>query len=286
MSRLIGGHVSGAGGIKNALARGDEIGAEIIQIFTNSPRGWKAQPISLNGFDDISHAKRDLTTKVSKVVSHASYLINLASPEPELYAKSRALLAQTMTYASEIGVSSVVLHVGSHRGHGFNSQFNQIVEAIAQAIEIGPKTQLLLENSAGAGDSIGSTFNELGSVLQASALNCRVGVCLDTQHLFASGVEFTNDGQVEAIATQIRDQLPKDALGLIHLNDSKVACGARVDRHENIGEGFIGNAPLARLLTHSSFQDIDIVLECPGDGDGPRAIDVTQARDLFGTFQS
>ncbi len=283
MGRRLGGHVSSAGGIVKAISKGDEIGASIIQIFSNSPRGWKASRVSLNGFADLGQVLNAVETKVECVVSHASYLINLASPDQELYTKSRNLLIETMTYASEIGIAKVVLHVGSHRGAGFTSQVGQIVDAIQLAIEAGPKCVLLLENSAGQGDSVGSSFYELGVLVKLLDSSDRLGICLDTQHLFASGVAFETDADVSKIIDELKDNSLLDVLGLIHLNDSKVALGAHVDRHANLGEGFIGKVALANLLNHPSFALVDIVLEFPGDGtgDGPRAYDVEQAALLL-----
>ncbi len=278
--RLVGGHVSAAGGLGKAIARGDDIGAEIVQIFSNSPRGWKAQRISLAGFEGVADAISAVATRVERVVSHASYLINLATPEADLYEKSSTLLAETMYFAGSIGISSVVLHVGSHRGAGFMAQLPQVRGAIQAALDVSEGVDLLIENSAGAGDSVGSSLEEIAAVLGGVDSGGRLGMCLDTQHLFAAGFDYLSADGVKAFADEIYSVLPAGALRCIHLNDSKVRLGAHVDRHENLGEGEIGIDALAGLVNHPLLVSTDVVLETPGDGDGPRRIDVELARSF------
>ncbi len=279
--RQIGAHVSVAGGIVKALTRGDEIGTEIIQIFSNSPRGWKAQRISLGGFENVGEAIRASGTGVSRVVSHASYLINLATPDRELFVKSAALLAETLVFSGSVGISSVILHVGSHRGTGFIEQLGQVRDAIAAALEASTEVDLLLENSAGAGDSVGSTIEELAQILDLLDADDRLGICIDTQHLFAAGYDYRTPQGAASVADLIGSTLPPGAVKCIHLNDSKVSLGARVDRHENLGEGAIGIDALAGLLNHPVFISTDVVLETPGAGDGPRRSDVELARSFL-----
>ncbi len=278
--RLIGGHVSAAGGIAKAVARGEEIDASIIQIFTNSPRGWKAQRVSLNGAGSVAEIIAK-SSKVEKVVSHASYLINLASPEEELFGKSKALLRESLSYCDEIGVPELILHVGSHRGKGFESVITQVADAICEAFEGLNSVRLLLENSAGAGDSVGRDFYELSTLIDATNLsNERLGVCVDTQHLFAKGYDYREIQGIEELTGEILAVGLKDRIKAIHLNDSKSPLGSKLDRHENFDEGMIGSESIARLIVHELFSEVDLILEVPGDGDGPRRIDVEKARNL------
>ena len=279
--RLVGGHVSTSGGLVKALGRGDAIGAEVIQIFSNSPRGWKAQRISLGEFESISAARQSSGTGVCRVLSHASYLINLATPDPDLYEKSVRLLCETMSFGGEIGVCSVVLHVGSHRGAGFKSQLGQILAAIEMALLASSDIKLLVENSAGAGDSIGSSLEEIAEILRGVDGGNRLGVCLDTQHLFAAGFAFNGAKEAQKIGDALDSTLGAASIRCVHLNDSKVKLGSRVDRHENLGEGEIGLDALGHLLAQSVLESADIILECPGDGDGPRLQDVEVARSLL-----
>ncbi|CAG4930455.1 deoxyribonuclease IV [Acidithrix sp. C25] len=285
MTRLIGGHVSGAGGVAKAITRGEEIGAGVIQIFSNSPRGWKAQRISLNGFSDVAVAMAATSGVVSKIVSHASYLINLASPDPELYLKSKALLKETVNYCDEIGVESVVLHVGSHKGAGFDSALNQIVDAIDQALEGTKRVRLLLENSAGAGDSVGSSLSEL-ALLVSTSQSVRVGLCVDTQHLFASGCDYTVSQEMERFSSSLAEKFKKDVIGAVHLNDSKSTCGSNLDRHENLGDGHIGLVALGQFVNSEWFRNVDLILETPGAGDGPRRSDVDLVQSMVQAEQN
>ena len=278
MTRLVGGHVSAAGGIRLALERGDLIGASVIQIFSNSPRSWKAMPVSLSGFSGFGEAMEASATGVGRIVSHVSYLVNVASPDQELYEKSLRVLSETLAFCGEIGVSAAVLHVGSHRGAGLAARFGAIRDAIDIALAGSHSVALLLENSAGAGDSVGSSFAELGAIIESVEQAERVGVCLDTQHLFAAGCDYR--GSSGAVASRIADELPPGSVRAIHLNDSKVEAGAHLDRHENLGAGRIGVDALAALVCEAPFVQADVILEVPGDGQGPRRQDVELARRM------
>lgn len=278
--RLIGGHVSAAGGIAKAIARGEGIDASIIQIFTNSPRGWKAQRVSLNEASGVAELLAK-STKVEKVVSHASYLINLASPEEELLAKSQNLLTESLTYCDEIGVPELILHVGSHRGTGFEAVIGQVTESICSSLEGLRNVRLLLENSAGAGDSVGRDFHELSTLIASTELGPdRLGICVDTQHLFAKGYDYRESSGLEDLVAEVRASGLGERIKAIHLNDSKSPLGSKLDRHENFDEGTIGSESIARLISHELFFDVDLILEVPGDGDGPRLTDVERVRAL------
>nr|MDA8208956.1 deoxyribonuclease IV [Actinomycetota bacterium] len=216
MTRLVGGHVSAAGGIRHAVERGDAIGASVIQIFSNSPRSWKAAPISQEGFAGFGDAMDATGSGVRRVVSHVSYLVNIASPDRELYERSLRVLRETLAFCGSIGVSAAVLHVGSHRGTGFGTRLGAISDAINSALAESRSVKLLLENSAGAGDSVGSSFAELATIIGKVDEAHRMGLCLDTQHLFAAGCDYRDEPA--AAAARIADELPTGIVQAIHLN--------------------------------------------------------------------
>jgi deoxyribonuclease-4 len=266
------------------LEHGAEIGAEVVQIFTQSPRMWKPSQYG----PEVLFAYRTAQEEHPSVTStycHATYLINLATPDPELGAKSRTCLSANLATAEGIGADGLVLHIGSHRGSGFETALPGIVEALLESLDtVDPEPEscpILLENAAGAGDTVGRSFEELAEVIEAAGYDERLGVCLDTQHLWASGVAFGTRGEADALVELVSGTVGMDRLRCLHLNDSKVAFGANKDRHENIGDGTIGSDALAALLGHPDLQGLPAILEVPGEGDGPRADDVAKARAVW-----
>ncbi len=271
-------------GLVPALDHGAAIGADVVQFFTQSPRMWK--PSHYN--DEVLAAYRSAQAahpSVTATFCHASYLINLASPDPELAAKSRACLVANLAAADGIGAEGLVLHLGSHRGTGFAVALPAVAGALVESLdEVGTGRlgcPILLENTAGAGDTIGRTFEELAQVVEASGDDRRLGVCLDTQHLWASGIPFDTTDQADRLIRLIDATVGLARLRCIHLNDSKVDFGANRDRHENIGQGTIGEDALAALLGHPALQGVPAVLEVPGAGQGPRAEDLDTARAVW-----
>jgi deoxyribonuclease IV len=280
----IGAHVRAGKGLVPALEHGAEIGAEVVQIFTQSPRMWKPSQYGT----EVLFAYRTAQAEHPSVTStycHATYLINLATPDPELGAKSRICLSANLATAEGIGADGLVLHIGSHRGSGFETALPGIVEALLESLDtVDPSPEscpILLENAAGAGDTVGRSFEELAEVIEAAGNDERLGVCLDTQHLWASGVPFGTPDEADALVELVSGTVGLDRLRCLHLNDSKVAFGANKDRHENIGEGTIGSDALAALLGHPDLQGLPAILEVPGEGDGPRADDVAKARAVW-----
>jgi deoxyribonuclease IV len=287
----IGAHVRAGGRLVPALERAHAIGAEVVQVFTQSPRGWKPTQYA----PDVLSRYRDAQASdpsVSATYCHATYLINLATPDPELLARSQSCLIANLVAAKGMGASGLVLHIGSHRGQGTGESLDQVVDALLRAIDVSAdplaccsgrpdepgSCPILLENAAGAGDTVGRTFEELAAVLDRARAGDALGVCLDTQHLWASGVGFGTPDEAEGVVRALDATVGRSALRCVHLNDSKVAMGANRDRHENIGEGTIGEKALACLIGHPSFQGLPAILEVPGDGAGPRAEDVRAAR--------
>ena len=281
---LIGAHVRAGKGLVPALEHGADIGADAVQIFTQSPRMWKPSQYS----DDVLAAYREAQAEHPSVVAtfcHATYLINLASPDPELAAKSRSCLTANLSTADGMGAEGLVLHIGSHRGSGFDTALPAVAEALVGSLdEVDADVEgcpILLENAAGAGDTVGRSFEELARVIDAAGRDERLGVCLDTQHLWASGIPFGTVGEADDLIALIEGTVGMARLRCMHLNDSKVDFGANKDRHENIGEGTIGADGLAALLGHPALQDVPAILEVPGEGDGPRTEDVVAAREVL-----
>jgi deoxyribonuclease-4 len=281
---LIGAHVRAGKGLVPALEHGADIGADAVQIFTQSPRMWKPSQYS----DEVLAGYRAAQAEhpsVSSTFCHATYLINLASPDPELAARSRSCLTANLATADGMGAEGLVLHIGSHRGSGFDAALPGVAEALVGSLDDvdadAEGCPILLENAAGAGDTVGRSFEELAQVIEAAGSDERLGVCLDTQHLWASGIPFTTVGEADALVGLIDSTVGMGRLRCIHLNDSKVDFGANRDRHENIGDGTIGAGGLAALLGHPAIQEVPAILEVPGEGDGPRTEDVTAARDVL-----
>jgi deoxyribonuclease IV len=280
----IGAHVRAGKGLVPALQHGDDIGAEVIQIFTQSPRMWKPSQYGPEVLAAYRGAQAEHPT-VTSTFCHATYLINLASPDPDLAAKSRACLDANLATAEGMGSDGLVLHIGSHRGSGFDAALPGVVAALIEALDsveaAADPCPILLENAAGAGDTVGRSFEELAEVVEAAGGDERLGVCLDTQHLWASGVPFGTVEEADALVSLVADTVGLERLQCLHLNDSKVAFGANRDRHENLGDGTIGAEGLAALLGHPDLQGLPAILEVPGDGHGPRSEDVAAARQVW-----
>jgi deoxyribonuclease-4 len=285
---LIGAHVRGGGPLTARLDRGVELGADAVQIFTQSPRAWKPTQYAPDVLATYRNAAR-AHDSVRATFCHATYLINLATADDTLYARSVECLTANLSVARGMGASGLVLHVGSHHGAGLDGALKPIASALRAALDTAddPKEDdlapcpILLENAAGSGGTVGRTFEELEAVLEATGRDQRVGVCIDTQHLWASGVDYSTIEGADAVIDEVRARFGLDRLGCLHLNDSKVPFGSNRDRHENIGDGSIGGDGLAALLGHPALADVAALLEVPGSGDGPRAEDVTAARAVL-----
>ena len=268
---IIGAHVSAAGGIGNAIDRAVEIGAEAVQIFGSSTRSWRFKELTeaaAEGFRAKSAA-----AGMAPPFLHAIYLINLGNPKPDNIEKSVTSLVNYMNLAEQIGAGGVIFHPGSHGGAGYDAIFPQVVDSIIRVLEQTPEGPLLcLENMAGMGQHIGAKFSELGDVLRAVD-SPRLGICLDTQHAFAAGYDLTNPEGVAGMIDEFDRDIGLDRLAAVHANDSKRACGSGVDRHDNIGEGLIGEPGFENIMSHPAFADVPFFLEVPGFGEERRGPD-------------
>jgi deoxyribonuclease-4 len=275
---LFGGHVSG--GVKGALDRALEIGADTLQLFAQSPRAWRFPAHDPDALASFAQRRRD--ESLGPVLVHALYLVNLASPDDTLYKKSVDTLRSTMETACAIEADGVVVHVGSHLGAGFEAGLDRAVPAIGQVLELcSERTWLLVENSAGAGGTIGRSIEELATIVDRLDRHRRLGVCLDSCHLFVSGYDVRERKALDALVDELDASIGLDRLRALHVNDANAPLGSNRDRHANIGEGLMGEQ-LGVFLAHPAFRELPALLEVPGkDGRGPDKDEVRKLRELY-----
>ncbi|MQF95959.1 MAG: deoxyribonuclease IV [SAR202 cluster bacterium] len=264
----IGAHVSTSGGISKAVARGQEIGCETIQIFGSSPQSWAFKPVPGEQIELFKQGLAD--AGMGPVFLHAIYLINLGTANKENLKKGIDSLVNYMTLAVDIGAAGVIVHPGSHGGRSFDAVLDQVVEAIKIVLDTSPEGPCLaVENMAGMGQHIGAKFDELGEILKAVD-NPRLKICLDTQHSFAAGYDLTNPAGIQAMLDELDAGPGSGNVAAIHANDSKRVCGSGIDRHDNIGDGFIGEEGFAAIMANPAFAQVPFLLEVPGfEGKGP-----------------
>jgi deoxyribonuclease-4 len=281
---LIGAHVSAAGGLDQALVRMQEIGAEAAQIFVQSPRTWRP---TNHKPETIERFKSERARLEAPVFAHALYLVNLASPKEDLYCKSVETMCTTMDVACQVEADGVIFHVSSHQGSGFESAVERVVAAMEEILEhANERTWLLMENSAGAGGTIGRSLEELAVLYERLDRHERLGVCLDSCHLFVSGWDVSDSGELDRLVAELDRQIGLERLRALHVNDAKAPLGSNRDRHENIGEGTIGEK-LGVFLSHPAFANLPALLETPGsEGHGPDANEVRKLRELYERWAS
>ncbi|HEY8705664.1 MAG TPA: deoxyribonuclease IV [Gaiellaceae bacterium] len=275
----IGAHVSSGGGIHTAIDRAETIGAESVQVFTQSPRTWRQTNHDPATFDRFRERREE--AGIAGVLCHALYLCNFAAPDDAIYEKSIAALRSTMEIACAIGADGVVLHVGSHLGAGLDKGLERVVPALEQVLELcSDTTWLLMENSAGAGGTIGRSIDELATIFERLDRHPRLGVCLDSCHLYVSGVDVTDRAVLDASLDELDSTVGLDRLRALHVNDSAAPLGSNRDRHANIGEGLLGEK-LGVFLGHPRLQGLPAVLEVAGpEKHGPDANEVRKAKEM------
>jgi deoxyribonuclease-4 len=276
---FIGGHMSSSGGIHTAVDRAEAIGAEAIQVFTQSPRMWRATNHPEENLERFK--ERVVEVGLHGVVCHALYLVNLSAPDDTIYEKSVAALKSSVEVACRIDADAVIFHVGSHLGAGFDKGLERVVPALLDCLEsCSEKTWLLIENTAGAGGTIGRSVEELATIVDRLDRHDRIGICLDSCHLYASGYDVTDRAVLDDLLDQVDREIGLDRLRALHVNDSKLALGSNRDRHDNIGEGLMGDG-LATFLSHPRLQGLPALLEVPGpENKGPDAEQLRRARAL------
>jgi deoxyribonuclease-4 len=282
-----GAHVRAGTTLVPAIERAQEIGADVVQVFTQSPRAWKPTqyaPETLAAYRDATDGRPGgLPT-----FCHATYLINLASPDPERFGLSRSCLAANLAVARGIGAKGLVLHAGSHLGAGFDACLAQVATALIEALEAagdgpgdGEGCPILVENTAGAGGTVGRSLDELARLLAAAGDRPDIGICLDTQHLWAAGIPYGSLEEADALVAAVDRSIGLGRVRCLHVNDSAVPFDAHRDRHANIGEGTIGEHALGCLLGHPDLDELPAILEVPGEGQGARAPDVAALRRAY-----
>jgi deoxyribonuclease-4 len=274
---LFGAHCGG--GIKKAIDRAVEIDADAVQLFVQSPRAWRFpdhDPADLAAFRE-----RRAEAGLGAVLVHSLYLVNLASPNDDFYSKSVETMERTMEASSAIEADGVVLHVGSHQGAGLEAGMERVAPALERVLERSTDTTwLLMENTAGAGGTIGRSIDELEAIFERLDRHPRLGICLDSCHLYASGCDVTDRDELDRLLAEIDSTFGLDRIRALHVNDSKTPLGSNRDRHDNVLEGVMGER-LGVFLSHPAFQGLPAVLEVPGaDGHGPGADDVKKLREL------
>ena len=280
---IFGAHCSG--GVKGSLDHAIEIGADAVQLFAQSPRMWR---FPVHAEEDLARFReRREEASIGAVFVHSLYLCNLAAPDPAIYSKSVQTMRSTMAASCALGADGVVFHVGSHLGSGFEAGLAKVVPALRQIVELCTDTTwLLIENSAGAGGTIGRSIEELAALVDALDRHPRLGVCLDTCHLYVSGIDVTDRGTVDSLLAELDSSVGLDRLRVLHVNDAATPLGSNRDRHANVLEGEL-DEELGVFLSHPSLQGLPAVMETPGpDKHGPDRAELQKVRDLHARWLS
>jgi deoxyribonuclease-4 len=275
----IGAHVSSSGGIDTAIDRAAAIGAESVQVFTQSPRTWRPTNHDPASFERFREKRSE--AGIGGVLCHALYLCNLAAPDDAVYEKSVQAMLNTMEVACGIGADGVVFHVGSHLGSGLEIGLERVLPAMELVLELcSDETWLLLEYSAGAGGTIGRSIDELATIHERLGGHSRLGVCLDSCHLWVSGVDVTDATALDACLDELDSAIGLDRLRALHVNDAAAPFGSNRDRHANILEGELGEK-LGVFLANARLQGLPAVLETAGpENRGPDANEIQKTKDL------
>ena len=280
---LLGAHVSTSGGIHTAIDRVEEFGGDSVQVFTQSPRAWRPTNHDPANFERFKERRAE--AGIDAVLCHALYLVNLASPDETIYEKSVGSLLNSLEVACGIDADAVVFHVGSHLGAGFDAGLARAVPAIEAALErCSETTWLLIENTAGAGGTIGRSVEELAVLVERLGAHPRLGICLDSCHLWVSGTDVTDPETLDGLLDEVDDRIGLDRLRALHVNDAEAPLGSNRDRHANIGEGVMDER-LGVFLAHPRLQGLPAVLEVPGkNGKGPDGDEVRKLKELHGRW--
>ena len=276
---LIGAHVSPAGGLPKAVARGQQRGCRAIQIFNQSPRMWR--PTAYPEEDVAAFREALRASAIDAVLIHAVYLLNCASEDPEIRAKSLASLIHSLRVGHAIGAAGVVLHPGSAKGGEVQGAITRAAATIGEALQETEGCELHLENTAGTGGTLGRSFEQLAALLEGAGAGERLGVCLDSCHLFATGYDIRTPAGVDAVVREATSRLGPGRIRSLHFNDSQTALGSNRDRHANVGAGELGEEGASAFLSARGLQRLPCVLETPGENrEGPGPEEVARAMAL------
>jgi deoxyribonuclease-4 len=277
----VGVHVSIAGSIVKAVERAKDAGCDTFQIFSRNPRGWKFKPLE----PDLAAGFREELekTSISPVVVHMPYLPNLATPREEMYEKSVGNLTAEIQRCGELGIPYLVTHLGHHLGDGIENGRRRVIAAVNRALEEAQNdVMLLLENTAGEKNGVGSTFEDIGAVIDGLIQIERVGVCFDTCHAFAAGYDLRTPQALDEVTHSFDKIIGLDLIRLIHLNDSKGELGSGLDRHEHIGLGNIGEEGFSQMLKNDIFRTRPLICETPVDKRRDDMGNIRKVRELAG----
>ena len=267
----IGAHMSLGRNPRYTVEEAARDGFGCMQIFASSPGAWKPPAIDEERAADFVLARAQHA--IAPLFIHAIYLINLASTDQSLVKRSKASLVATMRAADTLGAVGVVTHIGSHGGRGYSQVAGQIAASLCEVLESTPEqVDLILENSAGAGGIVGSALDELADLMDRAGAETRLRLALDTAHLCAAGWNFQDPGAVDALVSEVEHRLGLERLVLLHVNDSLVPCGARKDRHANIGEGYIGLDGFRHIAADPALRSVPWILETPVQDDEDRHV--------------
>jgi len=258
----LGAHVSIAGGVKNAPLNGEKIGCEAIQIFTKNQRQWNAKPYEKEEIEEYFNNLNKV--KIKKVVAHTSYLINLASPTEEIFEKSIDALIDDLERCNSLNIPFTIIHPGSHLGEGVEKGIERIIIGIERVFEKVKRGAIALETVAGQGSNIGFKFEQLKKIIEGVKEKDRIFVCFDTAHTFEAGYDIKTQNRFKKVLDEFDKIIGTEKLFAFHLNDSKTPLGSNVDRHENIGKGFLGLEPFKFLVNNKEFKEHPMILETPG----------------------
>jgi deoxyribonuclease IV len=281
---LIGTHVSIAGGIEKAFQRGEQVGCTAIQLFTRNASRWQAKPLEEKTLSSFQEAR--LNSSIAYVAAHDSYLINLASPDPALRSKSIDAFIVELIRCAQLGIGDLVMHPGAHLGQGVAAGLDQLLGSFREIFARAPsEVRVLLENTAGQGTCLGARFEELAELLERLPQG-NLGICFDSCHAFAAGYPLATAEGYERTMEEFDRLIGVERLALFHLNDSKKPCGARVDRHEHVGRGQIGQVGFRALLQDRRFAAVPKVIETPpGENHGEDLENLALLRRLSGLRQ-
>ncbi|NUP98391.1 MAG: deoxyribonuclease IV [Armatimonadetes bacterium] len=263
MNLLLGAHRATVGGRHHALYSGAEIGCEAVQIFTSSPRQWKEQPVTDADLTAWEEARR--ATGIQHLVAHDSYLINLCAGDPAVRERSVTAFAAELRRCDQLDIPYLVTHPGAHVGAGEAAGIAEFATTMRRIYDLAPELRAvtLLETTAGQGTCLGHRFEQLAELIEKIDLPDKVAVCLDTCHVFAAGYDLRDEAGYQATMQSLESTFGAAAVRVLHLNDSKTDLGSRVDRHEQIGEGYLGDRAFQQVITDPRFAGRPMLLETP-----------------------
>ena len=281
MTRLLGAHVSVAGGLDNAFARGLESHCTALQIFTKNANRWQGKPISND--DAIAFQQAWQKSGIGPVIAHDAYLINLASPKQDVWEKSKAALRDELLRCAQLGITGLVMHPGAHLGTGVETGVERIREAFREILpETPPEVRLLLENTAGQGTYLGGDFAHLAALLEGFDED-RFGVCFDTCHAHTAGYDLSTSESYTEVMAEFDRLVGLEQIKAFHLNDCLKPCGSNLDRHTHIGQGTIGRTGFTCLMQDQRLAAIPMLLETPKGDDGEMdRVNLALLRELAG----